>query len=122
MATILFYAPDHEPEDYRSKLTHPYNYSPILQWQGKETPNASVYTDRLYTWDHELHDSLCQKHFGDKGQYWSDRSPEKIQDFLRERFDLPNLILCSVEEHCNASSGFPVWHLSYKGNRELDPS
>lgn len=97
----------------RSKHEFPYSYDPILVFNCGLPANATVYTDRLYSWDHKLHDELCKKHFGDSGQYWADRKPADIQEFLRERFNAPELVLCTITEYCNQSSGYPVWRLDY---------
>lgn len=98
----------------RTKWSHPYNYDPILQWAGGADPNGTVYTDRLLSWDYKKHDELCEKHFGDRGQYWSNRKPQTIEAFLRDYLDAPGLVLCVVTEHCNQSTGFPVWRLDYR--------
>lgn len=74
----------------------------------------TVYSDRLHQWDYKKHNELCKKHFGNQGQYWNNRSPEKIQDFLRDYTDNPNLILCKIEEHENKATGYPLWRFDYK--------
>jgi hypothetical protein len=98
----------------RTKLTHPYNFDPITVWVSPDKPTDSVYSDRLYTWDPEKHNLLCRKHFGDEGQYWSSRPPEKIQDFLRDYKEMPNLVLCEIQEQCNQATGYPVWYFAYR--------
>ena len=45
--------------------------------------NDTVYSDRLYQWDYEKYNKLCEKHFGDKGQYFSNRNPKNIENFLK---------------------------------------
>lgn len=99
----------------RSKLTHPYNYDPIVQWRGGTKANNTVYSDRLLQWNYNKHNELCRKHFGDVAQLWDskERTPEKIQDFLREYLDKPDLVLCVVTEYCNQSTGFPYWRFDY---------
>lgn len=98
----------------RTKATHPYSYDPFTMWRGPVEPDGSVYTDRLMQWDNKKHDELCLKHFGDTGQYWSQRRTGQIQEFLRDYLDAPNLVLCEVQEHCNQSNGFPCWYFSYR--------
>ena len=100
--------------DRRTKATHPYNYDPFTTWRGPGEPDGCVYTDRLYQWDNEKHDRLCMKHFGDRGQYWGHREPEKIQAFLRDYVDAPDLVLCEVQEHCNQATGYPCWYFAYR--------
>ncbi len=99
----------------KTKYTNPYDYDPILQWETKDgvESNGSVYTDRLLGWDYDKHNELCRKHFGNRGQYWNDREPEKIQAFMRDWTDNQELVLVRVEEHCNAATGYPVWHFAY---------
>ena len=98
----------------RTKSSHPYSYDPILQWQGDAEPNGTVYTDRLWQWDHVKHDELCKQHFGDAGQYWGNRKSEAIEAFLRDYLGAPDLVLCTVTEHCNQATGFPLWRLDYR--------
>lgn len=99
----------------RSRHSHPYSYSQFVQWRGGKNSeaNGSVYSDRLYQWDHAKHDELCEKHFGDRGQYWHDRAPEKIEAFLRDYEDSPSLKLIYIMQGCNVSSGFPVWLFNF---------
>jgi hypothetical protein len=47
------------------------------------------------------------------GDWWDDRSASKIQEFLRERLELPTLVVTLVMEYCNKSSGFPLWRIDY---------
>lgn len=98
----------------RTKQSHPYNYDPIVTFRSNEVKaNGSVYTDRLLGWDYKKHNDLCQKHWCNEGQYWADRSPESIEAFLRDWMEDPELVLCEVQEHCNQSSGFPLWFFSF---------
>lgn len=99
----------------RTKFTHPYNYDPILQWHNRNgEPNGTVYTDRLLQWDYAKHNDLCEKHFGNKAQYWDNRDPVKVEAFLRDYLNAPDLILCAITEHCNQATGFPLWRLDYQ--------
>jgi len=100
----------------RPKHSYPYNYSPHANWQHPtelDSQNGGFYTDRAFTWDYEKYNTLCQKHFGNHGQYWNDRDPKKIEAWVRDYNDDQTLILTSVVEHCNQSSGFPLWYLGY---------
>ena len=89
-------------------------YSDSAIFDNGEKPNGTVYSDRMLQWDYKKHDDLCQKHFGDKSQYWSGRSPEKIQAFLRDYMNDQNVLLCRIEYCVNASSGYPIWRFDYK--------
>lgn len=111
MQTILL---DPENPVVRTKLTHPYNYDPFTTWRGPGEPDGSVYTDRLFQWGHEKHDKLCMKHFGDRGQYWGHRDTDKIEAFLRDYLDSPDLVLCEIQEHCNQATGYPCWYFAYR--------
>jgi len=99
----------------RTKQTHPYSYDGYIQYRGgeNEEANGTIYSDRLLQWDFDKHDALCMKHFGNKGQYWNDRDPKKIQAFLRDWTDNQKLKLIFVMEYCNQSSGYPVWRFDY---------
>jgi hypothetical protein len=78
-----------------------------------EKATDTVYSDRLFQWDSKKHDELCQKHFGNQGQYWSGRSPELIEAFLRDYMDDQSVVLCRIEEHENQSTGYPLWRFDY---------
>ena len=54
-----------------------------------------------------------EKHFGDEGQYWNHREPSKIESFLRDYTDNQSIILCRIEEHKNASNGYPLCKFDY---------
>ena len=100
----------------RTKEEYPYAYDGFVIWRCGANSEAvsTVYSDRLYQLDYEKHDKFCQKHFGNKGQYWNTREPKKIQAFLLDYLDKPKLKLIFVMEYCNMSSGYPVWRFDYK--------
>ena len=102
----------------RTPLTHPYNYESFVTWQKKGTSkkdlNGAVYSDRLYQWDAKKHNELCQKHFGNEGQYWNEREPEKIEAFLRDYWEKPETELLMIMQGCNQSSGYPLWIFFYR--------
>ena len=101
-------------KEVKTKLTHPYSYDPIVQYRHPDTKaNGTVYTDRLLQWDFAKHDRLCEKHFGDTGQYWDRRDPNLIANFLRDWYDNPEIVLCEVIEYCNVSTGYPTWRLDF---------
>lgn len=107
---------EYEGRPRKTKQSHPYSYDPIILWtDGSDTlePTDSVYTDRLYQWDYKKHNTLCQKHFKNEGQYWDRRNPELIQAFLRDYLDNPNLVLTKIIEYCNVSNGYPVWRFDF---------
>jgi hypothetical protein len=87
--------------------------SPLLFDNGQEATDT-IYSDRLYMWDSQKHDQLCEKHFGNKGQYWSNRKPESVEAFLRDYLGEDGLILCRIEQQKNVSTGYPVWRFDFK--------
>ena len=99
----------------RTRLTHPYNYDGFVLWRGGENGEATgtIYTDRLIQWDFDKHDELCVKHFGNRGQYWDQREPEKIEAFLRDWTGCAELRLILVMQYCNQATGYPTWRLDY---------
>lgn len=54
-----------------------------------------------------------KKHFGNEGDYWYNRDPNRIEEFLKEYFNKPNLKLIFIMEYCNASDGYPVWRFDF---------
>jgi len=110
----------------KPKYSHPYNYSPYVNWQHSEMhedANGGFYTDRAFTWDHKKYNELCRKHFGNEGQYWMERaedSPEKVEAWVRDYTGDQTLILTKVIESCNPSNGYPVWYLGYYTEKKDD--
>ncbi len=107
-----------EIHPYVSKLDQPYSYSPLVLFStGKSDMDTivqgTVYSDRLWEWDYKLTDKLCIKHFGNRGQYFDERSPESIEQFLRERLKNSTLKLERIIEWCNPSNGYPNWSFEY---------
>lgn len=100
----------------RTKHTHPYSYDGFIVWRAgpNEEVNNTIYSDQLLQCDWDKHNKLCQKHFGNNAQMWYDRDPEKIEEFLRDWFDNPNLKLIFIMEYCNVSNGYPVWRFDIK--------
>lgn len=107
---------EHDKPVQRTKHSHPYSYDGFMLWRGgkNEEANGTIYSDRLLQWDHDRHNDLCKKHFGDEGQYWNDRDPKKIEAFLRDWCDNQELKLIFIMEYCNAASGYPCWRFDYK--------
>lgn len=101
----------------RTPLSHPYNYESFVLWRKMDAADVVakgvVYTDRLFQWDPKKYNELCRKHFGNEAQLWDEREPEKIEVFLRDYMDNPDLVLTMVMQGCNQASGFPLWILFY---------
>lgn len=87
-------------------------YAPCLFDNG-QNPTSTVYSDRLLQWDYDKHNELCRKHFGNEGQYWKNRQPEKIEAFLRDWMNDQSVVLCRIEEHTNQSNGYLLWRFDY---------
>jgi hypothetical protein len=90
----------------------------VPQFDNGQKSTDTVYSDRLMQWDFAKHDELCQKHFGNKGQIWSSREPEKIEAFLRDYTGNQNIVLCRVEELENKHNGYPYWRFDFKKNND----
>ena len=88
------------------KAPNPYNYDGIMLFTRDGNANNTIYTDRLLQLDYTRHNQLCMKHFNDESQYWSHRYPNKIEAFLRDWCNDESLILISVIEYCNQSTGY----------------
>lgn len=100
--------------NFRPKWKYPYSYDPFTIFRHKtETPEHSVYTDRMYKWDSKKFDALCTEYFGNTSQYFDNRDPKKIEAFLSAYLD-KDVILCEIIEYCDVSSGYPTWRLDYK--------
>lgn len=99
----------------RTPRTHPYSYDAYVQWRGgaNDEITSSVYSDRMIQWDYQKFTKLREKHFGNGGQYFGGRNPAKIESFLRDYFDQPQLRLVVIQQCCNVSSGYPIWIFQY---------
>lgn len=106
-------------EQPRTKQTHPYSYDSHTTWKSKSEPlgdstaDLTVWTDHFYREDPVKHDIMCKKYFGETGHYWSNRKPKLIEQMFSEHFG-KELKLMRIMEHCNQSSGFPLWSLHFK--------
>lgn len=104
----------------RTPHSHPYSYDSFVVWKkhatGGPKGNGSIYSDRLLQWDFPKHDALTTKHFGDRGQYWRERNPKKIEAFLRDWCEDPKLVLLEIVEECNRSNGYPCWAFIFKAS------
>ena len=99
------------PDEYR------YSYDAYVIKKIKDDYEDCVYSDRLRQWDWDKHKELVKKHFGNEGQLWHNREFSKIEAFLRDFFDLPNLTLVGVMEGCNVSNGYPYWIFMFDRNK-----
>lgn len=71
--------------------------------------------DRLLMANWDKYNEVSMRLFGDKSQMWWDRrTPEQVQEFLRQYWDDSELILVKIQKMYNVSNGFPVWNFSYR--------
>lgn len=102
----------------KSQNDYPYSYDAFMVWYNDKIKNlcekkvSTIYTDRLLQWDWDKHNRLCRKHFGDEGQYWDKRDPEKIQAFLSDWHGKPVILVANIQ-YVNISNGYPVWRLDF---------
>ena len=99
----------------RSKHKHPYSYDGFILFRLLPNTEATntLYCDRLRS-QYSNWNEMLKKHFNNISDYFHDRSPEKIQDFLRELLNKPNLLLVFGMEYCNLSNGYPVYRFEVK--------
>lgn len=99
----------------RTPMTHPYSYEGFVTYRnGKNSEaNCTIYSDRLLRQDYEKARLLMKKHFGESGDYYSNREPQKIEDFLSE-FLNKKVKIIFIMEYCNQSDGYPYWRFDVK--------
>ena len=104
----------------RTPFEYPYSYDGFVTYRGGENSEANntIYSDRLLQWDYEKCRKMMKKHFGESGDYWNNRSPKKIESFLKEWCGDKNLKLIFVMEYCNVSNGYPVWRFDFKTTKK----
>lgn len=110
---------EHGKPVQRSKAEHPYSYDGFVTWRGgkNEEANDTIYSDRLLQWDYQKCREIMQKHFGKQSDYWSEYTPDKIEEFLRDWCDAPKLKLILIMEYCNVSNGYPCWRFDFNANK-----
>jgi hypothetical protein len=98
----------------RTKQSHPYSYDPIVQYihyGAKVKANGSAYHDRMQSWDYKKYQDCENKHVRQANSSYHDGTA--MQNFLRDYFDDPKLILIHIIEYCNSSSGYPCYRFDY---------
>lgn len=98
---------------YKDSSGSDYEYSEPCIFDNEQKATDTVYSDRLFQWDHIKHDELCKKYFGNEGQSWSCRKPSLIEAFLRDYMNDQNVVLCRIEQHENRATGYPLWRFDY---------
>ncbi len=101
----------------KDPISHPYGYEAYVLWKIKNLQlkdiTSGVYSDRLFQWDCNKFNRLCEKYWGNTSQWFNLRSHKEIELFLREYLELSDLKLLMIEQMCNVSNGFPLWYFSY---------
>ncbi|MDO8415183.1 MAG: hypothetical protein Q7S87_03105 [Agitococcus sp.] len=88
-------------------------HDPFVVFSTGTPGNNSSYSDRLYQWDDEKYNRICRQIFGNEAQVWDARTPMQTEQFLREYFDKPELVLTKIMKGTNVSSGYPYWYFEY---------
>ena len=114
---LMVYPPmdEHGKPVKRTKATHPWSYDGFIIFRALPNSeiNSTLYTDRLKGHYPEKWDELCNKHFGEAGDYFDHRDPEAIEAFLCDLLDKPIQIVF-IMEYCNHATGYPVWRIDIK--------
>lgn len=102
----------------RTPQTHPYSYGTFVQWQHPQIPKEQAgggwYSDRMFQHDHKKYNRAAQEVWGNQGQYFSQRTPEDIERFLRLYMEDDSLVLVTILQMCNVSSGYPLWYFRWE--------
>jgi hypothetical protein len=98
----------------RCKSEYPYSYDGFVTYRNGENSeaNCTIYSDRMIR--EKEYEELSTRHFGGGGQMFFNRSGKKIEKFLRDWFDDPELKLIFVMEYCNVSNGYPLWRFDFR--------
>lgn len=103
----------------KTKKEYPYGYDGFVVHRvgNNSEANETVYSDRLWQWDHSKYNKSVEKVFGDHRQMFYQATSDELERMLREYFDNPKLKLILVMEYCNVSNGYPVWRFDYNNNK-----
>ena len=84
-------------------------------WVGDYTKrDSTVYSDRLFEWNFTKYNRCCEQVWGNHGQFFYNRTPNEIEQFLRLYYEKDNLVLTKVELCHNVSNGYPIWVFSFR--------
>lgn len=88
--------------------------SPVVTFSNGMTGDGYNDSDRLWFADSSKYNEVSRRLFGDESQLWWDsRSPQQVEQFLREYFGNPELVLVKIQKMYNISNGGPIWGFSY---------
>jgi hypothetical protein len=104
----------------RTRNKYPYSYEPYVLWKGdyKKTDHV-VYSDRLMQWDYDKFNKCCMKVWNNEGQYFDNRKPNDIENFLSKYYD-KEIKLTAIMEGCNVSNGYPYWIFFYDYDNHIE--
>ena len=71
-----------------------------------------MYSDRLRQWDSDKFKKYSLSVFGNEADYFNERSPRKISEFLSLYFDR-KVVVIKITEWCNVATGYPVWSFEF---------
>lgn len=99
----------------RTPYDYPYSYDEFVIYLNgyKKEKSHCVYSDRLFQWDSEKYNQCCLKVFGNTGQYFDNRKPSKINEFLNLYLE-KEVKLTAICQGCNWSNGYPLWRFIYE--------
>lgn len=95
--------------------TDEYGGDYMFRKEGKKA-NHTAYDDRLRQWDWEKNNQLCQKHFGNTGQWWDNRSSGSIEAFLRDYYDDQELELVAIIRY-KRNDGYYSWRFDFNSEK-----
>jgi hypothetical protein len=107
----------------RTRTEYPYSFDDYVSYTNVEQTlaNDSAYTDRMRRWDDRKYEALLRKHFNSDVDYWNGRPAQKVEAFLRDYFDLPNLQLVRIWACCNQANGFEEWQFEWLDDTKALP-
>lgn len=89
--------------------------APVVMFSTGAQGNGYNDSDHLWLADSRKYNEVSRRLFGDESQLWWDsRTPQQVEQFLRDYFDNPKLVLVKIQKMYNVSNGGPVWGFSYQ--------
>ena len=74
---------------------------------------------RLIEWDFDKFNKCCMDVGGNTGQYFNNRKPKNIANFLSKYF-YKEIKLTAIMEGCNVSNGYPYWIFFYEYDNHIE--
>lgn len=89
------------------------------QYDNGMEPTDTVYSDRLFQWDHEKYNKTRHRLFGNEGQGWFGIPPEDVEKFLQEYMCDDSIRICRIERSENRATGNPLWRFDFRRDTEI---